>query len=141
MKVCSIYQSEDSQNNLLSLFSHSVSAGFPSPADDGIERKLDLNKSLIKHPAATFFVRVEGESMKDAGIYNQDLLIVDRSITPKENHVVLAVINGEFTVKKIKKSKSKLFLLPENEKFKPIEITEEMDFSIWGIVTYAIHSL
>jgi DNA polymerase V len=141
MNVKSILKGTSNSSLHLPSFSAPVSAGFPSPADDLIDKKLDLNEALIAHPAATFFVRVQGESMKDAGILDDDLLVVDRSLTPKNGQVVVAVINGEFTVKKIKKDKNRLFLIPENKKFSPLEITEEMDFMIWGVVTYAIHSL
>lgn len=141
MKVESIFKSEGDLKLSLPSFLASVSAGFPSPADDLIDKKLDLNEALIAHPAATFFVRVQGESMKDVGILNEDLLIVDRALSAKTGQVVVAVINGEFTVKKIKKEKERLFLLPENKDFSPLEITEEMEFMIWGVVTYAIHTL
>lgn len=139
MHVTHIYKNNPLTQNALPIFTAPVSAGFPSPADDYIEKKLDLNEELIKHPAGTFFVRVQGDSMKDAGILNGDLLIVDRSLTPKEGQVIVAVLNGEFTVKRIKRIQKKLFLLPENENYKPIEIIEGMDFRIWGVVTYAIH--
>lgn len=141
MNVKSILKCTSNLELSLPSFLAPVSAGFPSPAEDLIDKKLDLNEALIAHPAATFFVRVEGESMKDGGILDKDLLIVDRSLNPKNGQVVVAVINGEFTVKKIKKDKNRLFLMPENKKFSPLEITEEMDFRIWGVVTYAIHSL
>ncbi|MCP5505995.1 MAG: translesion error-prone DNA polymerase V autoproteolytic subunit [Chlamydiales bacterium] len=124
----------------LPLFSNKVCAGFPSPAEDHLEQKLDLNQFLIKHPAATFFVKVEGDSMKGGGILNGDLLIVDRAITPQNGQVIVAVLNGEFTLKRIKKEGSRLFLKPENPSFPLIEVTEEMDFQVWGVVTYAIHS-
>lgn len=129
------------KENALILFEHPISAGFPSPADDLIDKKLDLNEALIKQPAATFFVKVQGDSMKDAGILNGDLLIVDRSISPKSGQVVVALINGEFTVKKIQKKGKELFLQPQNPSYKEIKITKEMDFVVWGVVTYAIHSL
>ena len=123
------------------VFASTVKAGFPSPAEDFIEERLDLNEKCIKHPAATFFVRVSGSSMLNAGIRNNDLLIVDRSIEPSNNKVVIAVINGEFTVKRVEKANGKVFLMPENKNFKPIEITEDMDCKIWGVVTHVIHSV
>ncbi|MBN1495082.1 translesion error-prone DNA polymerase V autoproteolytic subunit [Candidatus Peregrinibacteria bacterium] len=123
------------------VFQSTVSAGFPSPAEDFIEETLDLNEKCIKHPAATFFVRVSGSSMINAGIKNNDLLIVDRSIEPSNNKVVIAVINGDFTVKRVEKINEKVFLMPENKNFKPIEITEDMDCKIWGVVTHVIHSV
>jgi len=123
------------------LFAGSVSAGFPSPADDYIEGKLDLNEYLIQHPAATFFVRTAGDSMIDAGIHPGDILIVDRAIEPVDNSVVIAAVHGELTVKRIRKSGSKLFLVPENGCYEPLEVTEEMDVEVWGVVTTVIHSL
>jgi len=125
----------------LPLYSTRVAAGFPSPADDYIEARLDLNEHLIKHPAATFFVRVEGNSMIGAGIHENDILIVDRSIKPTDGKVVIAVINGELTVKRLKLAQNKVFLLPENDLFAAIEINEEMEFNIWGVVTNVIHSV
>lgn len=123
------------------LYESRVSAGFPSPADDYIEAKLDLNQYLVKHPAATFFVRVEGDSMIGAGIFPEDILVVDRSLTPKDGKIVIAVINGELTVKRLKQARNKVVLMPENDAFSPIEITEEMNFSIWGVVTAVVHSV
>jgi len=123
------------------VFASPVKAGFPSPAEDFIEERLDLNEKCIKHPAATFFVRVSGSSMLNAGIRNNDLLIVDRSIEPSNNKVVIAVINGDFTVKRVETINKKVFLMPENKNFKPIEITEDMDCKIWGVVTHVIHSV
>ncbi|MBU4036735.1 MAG: translesion error-prone DNA polymerase V autoproteolytic subunit [Proteobacteria bacterium] len=123
------------------LFMVPVTAGFPSPADDYIEGKLDLNKYLIKHPAATFFVKVAGDSMIDAGIHPGDILIVDRAIEPADRKVVIAVIEGELTVKRIRMIKGKIYLMPENENYKPIEIEKEMKFDVWGVVTNVIHPL
>jgi DNA polymerase V len=118
-----------------------VSAGFPSPAEDYIEGKLDLNKHLIKHPAATFFVRVTGDSMIDAGIHPGDILIVDRAIEAVNKKVVVAVIDGELTVKRIRHTKSGLILSPENENYSPIAIDKDAAFEIWGVVTSVIHKL
>ncbi|MBA3036641.1 MAG: translesion error-prone DNA polymerase V autoproteolytic subunit [Desulfobacterium sp.] len=123
------------------LFMVPVTAGFPSPAEDYIEGKLDLNKYLIKHPAATFFVKVAGDSMIDAGIHPGDILIVDRAIEPADRKVVIAVIEGELTVKRIRMIKGKIYLMPENENYKPIEIEKEMKFDVWGVVTNVIHPL
>jgi DNA polymerase V len=118
-----------------------ISAGFPSPAEDFIERKLDLNEYLIKNPTATFFVKVSGHSMINAGIHDGDILVVDRSMEPVNNKIVIGVVNGEFTVKRLLKKNNKLFLMPENADYKPIEINESMDVSIWGVVTYTIRKL
>jgi DNA polymerase V len=123
------------------LFLVPVAAGFPSPAEDYLEGKLDLNKYLIKHPAATFFVRVTGDSMIAAGIHPGDILIVDRSIEPADKKVVIAVIEGELTVKRIRRLKGKIVLMPENENYKPLPIDAEMNFEIWGVVTNVIHPL
>lgn len=125
----------------LPLYASSVSAGFPSPADDYIETALDLNEHLIKHPNATFFVRVSGESMINAGIYDQDVLIVDRSLTPKQSDIVIAVLDGELTVKRLKLEGEKITLLPENPDYPAIPITKVMSFTIWGVVTTVIHSV
>lgn len=135
-----IHPPETDKSLRLPLFSNKVRAGFPSPAEDHLEQKLDLNQFLIKHPAATFFVRVEGDSMKNGGISHGDLLIVDRAITPQNGQIIVAVLNGEFTLKRIKKEGNRLFLKPENPFFPLIEVTEEMDFQVWGVVTYTIHS-
>ncbi|HEV2802403.1 MAG TPA: translesion error-prone DNA polymerase V autoproteolytic subunit [Pyrinomonadaceae bacterium] len=123
------------------LFLASVSAGFPSPAEDYIEGRLDLNRHLIKHPAATFFVRVAGDSMIGAGIHPGDILVVDRALEPQDSNVVIAVIDGELTVKRISQRHGKLFLVPDNQAYEPLEILEEMEFEVWGVVTSVIHNL
>tara|TARA_B100000287_G_scaffold19209_1_gene19263 strand:+ start:274 stop:777 length:504 start_codon:yes stop_codon:yes gene_type:complete len=125
----------------LPLYSCKISAGFPSPADDHLEKKLDLNSHLIKHPAATFFVRVNGDSMMNAGINDNDILIVDRSLKPSHGKIVIAVVDGQMTVKRLFKRSGKLILMPENKHFKPIEITDSMTVEIWGVVVTAIHSV
>jgi DNA polymerase V len=139
--VTKIYRSEKGGLQELPLFTARISAGFPSPADDYIDRKLDLNEYLIKHPAATFFVRVQGDSMIDAGIHSGDILIVDRALEPADGKIVIAVLYSELTVKRIKKTKTKLSLLPENPAFKPIEVTPEMGLEVWGVVTHVIHTV
>ncbi len=121
------------------LYASAVSAGFPSPADDYLELSLDLNQYLIKHPAATFYVRVKGDSMINAGIHDGDLLIVDKSVEPENNDVVVCVINGEFTVKRLKKVNEEIYLIPENSHYQAVKISENMDFQVWGVVTYTIH--
>jgi DNA polymerase V len=121
------------------LFIISVPAGFPSPAEDFIEGPLDLNRYLIHHPAATFFVRVIGDSMTGVGIYPNDLLIVDRAVDPISGSIVIAVINGDLTVKRLHQSGQSIALLPENPAYQPIEITPAMTFEIWGVVTKSIH--
>ena len=121
------------------VFLDKISAGFPSPATDYMENKLDLNEYLIKHPAATFIVKANGSSMVNADIYSGDLLIVDRSIIPKNDNIVIASIFGELTVKKIKKKDKSFFLVSANEDYPSIEVKEEMECFIWGVVTYIIH--
>ena len=123
------------------LFQAPVSAGFPSPADDFLEGRLNLNRHLVKHPAATFFVRASGDSMIRAGIYSGDLLVVDRSLEPLDGKIVIAVLNGELTVKRLRRLQGRLLLMPENDCYTPIEVHSTMDFRIWGVVTYVIHAL
>lgn len=123
------------------IYGHKVAAGFPSPADDYIEGQLDLNEHLIPHKEATFFLRVAGDSMLNAGIHSGDLLVVDRSIEPRNNKIVIAAVDGELTVKRLSIKRGKTWLLPENEAFSPIEIRDEQDMVIWGVVTSVIHSL
>ena len=120
-------------------FENGVSAGFPSPAEEHTQSKIDLNNLLIENPSATYYVRVNGDSMLGAGILSGDLLIVDRSIEVTNNCIVVAHLDGEFTVKRIKKIKKKTFLQAENNNYKPIEITKEMDFELFGVVAHAIH--
>jgi DNA polymerase V len=119
----------------------SVSAGFPSPALDFMENRIDLNKALSDNPLATFFIRVEGNSMIDAGIENRDVLVVDRSIEPANKKIAICFIDGEFTVKRLKLEKDGLWLMPENKKYSPIKVSDENQFLIWGIVTYVIKKL
>lgn len=123
------------------LFAERVAAGFPSPADDYLEGQLDLNEYLIQHPAATFFVRVTGDSMIGAGIHSGDILIVDRALEAIDRKVVIAVVNGELTVKRLRKQKGKLVLMPENDRCQSIVIEDGMDLEIWGVVTNVIHAL
>ncbi len=127
------------KKNATPLFLDSVSAGFPSPATDYLENKLDLNDYLVKHPAATFIVKASGPSMIDAGILSGDLLIVDRSIAPKNDNIVIASLFGDLTVKKLRKKGSTLFLISANNEYPSIEVKEEMECFIWGVVTYVIH--
>ena len=122
-------------------YSSAVTAGFPSPADDYLESKLDLNDYLIKHPSATFFVRVVGDSMVNAGIHNNDIIIVDRSIKPKHGKIIVAALDGQMTVKRLYRRDKKVILLPENKLFKPIEISDSMEIVIWGVATNVIHAL
>jgi len=118
-----------------------VAAGFPSPADDYIENSLDLNEHLIDHPAATFFVKVSGDSMTGAGINSGDILIVDRAVTAVNRSIVVAVVNGEFTVKRLIRCGKGIQLFPENPAYSPVEISGEMDFEVWGVVMHVIHTV
>lgn len=136
-----IYRPDQSTKSSQPLFVANVPAGFPSPADDYKEEKLDLNKYLIKNPAATYFVRVTGDSMIGAGIHSGDLLVVDRSIEPVDKKVVIANINGELTVKRIRIRNNKITLEPENSGFPTQEIKPGTEFEVWGVVTNVIHAL
>ena len=122
----------------LPFFQSLVQAGFPSPAEDFTDTKLDLNQFLIKHPSSTFFVRVAGDSMIEAGIFENDLVIVDRSLTPTSGQIILAVVEGEFTIKKFVKQKNDIWLYPANSNYQPLKILEGTVFQVWGVVTYTI---
>jgi DNA polymerase V len=122
----------------LPLASFPVSAGFPSPADDHLEGTLDLNEYIIRHPAATFYVRASGESMRGAGIFDGDLLIVDRAAACTDGAIVVARLGDEFTLKRILKKGSRIFLRPENDAYPPIEVTEDSDCEIWGRVVGSV---
>ncbi len=125
----------------LPLLPSAISAGFPSPALDFVDLTIDLNKHLIKHPSATFYGRVKGESMKDAGIHDADLLVIDKSLDPVDGKIAVCYIDGEFTLKRIKLTKEGLWLMPANDKYKPIKIEEFNDLRIWGVVTHVIKSV
>lgn len=118
----------------LPYYQNKVKAGFPSPANDYLEERIDLNKELIRHPLSTFIIESEGDSMVNAFIPPKAKLLVDRSVTPKNGDIVLAVINGEFTVKYLKRNDFKCWLIPANKKYKEIEVTQEMDMQVWGVV-------
>ena len=137
--ILSIINIEADKKTNTPMFLDSVSAGFPSPATDYLENKLDLNEYLVKHPTATFIVKASGPSMIEAGILSGDLLIVDRSITPNNENIVIASIFGDLTVKKLRKKGSSLFLVSANNEYSSIEVKEEMECFIWGVVTYVIH--
>jgi DNA polymerase V len=123
------------------LFLWRVAAGFPSPAEDWLEQRLDLNTFLIAHPAATFFVYVRGDSMRGAGIHQGDLLIVDRAVEARHNHVIVAVLDGEFTVKRLQIVRGKVILKAEHPDYSPLEVSASSDFQVWGVVTFVIHPL
>ena len=132
---------DNSQDLELPLFDTKVQAGFPSPAEDHLEQRLDLNSLVIENPSATFFVRVAGESMKDIGITDGDILVVDRSIESWENRIVVAVIDSEFTIKRFTSRNETVILEAENPDYPPIRITEEMDFFVWGVVCWTLKKL
>lgn len=136
-----IYRNIPAEVVLYPLFCTRISAGFPSPADDYIENSLDLNQYLVKHPAATFFVRVTGDSMTGAGINSGDILIVDRSLTAVSGSIIVAIFNGEFTVKKLVRLGSAVYLFPENPAYEPIAVTDGSEFEVWGVVMHVIHSM
>jgi len=141
MNIDAVYAPDLSTRYALPIFLGRLPAGFPSPTDDYLEGKLDLNRHLIKHPAATFFVRVTGDSMIGAGIHSGDLLMVDRSLEPADKNVVVAVLDGELTVKRLFKQNGIVRLLPENLHYQPIEIAPQQTIEIWGVVTSVIHAL
>ncbi|MCA0402257.1 MAG: translesion error-prone DNA polymerase V autoproteolytic subunit [Proteobacteria bacterium] len=129
----------DETSYAIPLYSSKVQAGFPSPADDYIERYLDLNAEYIKHPSATFLVTATGESMIEAGIFEGDVLLVDKSLEATDGSIVIAALNGELTVKRLSHRNGCAQLLPANPKFPPIDITEELDVVIWGVVILVLH--
>ncbi len=137
-KILDFYFPDYTNSLDLPLFDIRISAGFPSPADDFIELTINLNKELIKNKDTTFFARVKGHSMKNAGIFDGDLLIIDKSLEPQDGKIAICQIDGEFTVKRIKKETDFYWLIAENEDYKPIKVTTENDFMIWGIVTNSI---
>ena len=120
------------------LVEQGISAGFPSPADDFTEVRISLDKELIKNKEATFYARVSGDSMVGAGLDDGDLLVIDRSLSPENGKIAICFIDGDFTVKRIKKEKGKFYLIPENKKYKAIELNEDNELIIWGVVEYVI---
>jgi len=141
MKGTHVYTTSQRAIATYPLFDSPVSAGFPSPADDYIEQDIDLHDYLVKNPPATFLVRAEGDSMEGAGIFSGDILIVDKSLSPKHGNVVIAVVDGDLTVKRLNKTPKGIILTPENDSYSPIHISNEEDLTIWGVVTNVIHSL
>ena len=123
------------------MYSNKVAAGFPSPADDYLEDKIDLNQYLVKHPASTFLVRASGESMINAGIFPDDISVVDRSLKTEDGQVVIAVVDNELTVKRYRKRGKKILLEPENDEFDPIDIAAESEEFVRGVVTNVIHNM
>lgn len=123
------------------LFGHSIRAGFPSPADDYVADTLDLNDHLMPRKEASFLLKAKGDSMIGVGIHDGDILVVDRSITASDGCVVIATVDGQFTVKTLEKKRGKIRLLPANSEFQPIEFKDEQELQIWGVVTNVVHSL
>lgn len=140
-KKLTFFKPELNSTIKLPFVNHGVSAGFPSPAMDFMESSIDLNQVLVENPIATFYVQVDGNSMIDAGIQDKDLLVVDRSLEPRNNKIAICLLDGEFTVKRIRLENNELFLMPENPSYQPIQVTEENQLIIWGIVTYVIKKL
>ncbi|HAB27868.1 MAG: peptidase S24 [Xanthomarina sp.] len=135
------FQADVSSELKLPYVVNGISAGFPSPADDFLDINIDLNKHLIKNPSTTFYGRVRGDSMKDAGIHDGDLLIIDKSLEPTNNKIAVCFIDGEFTVKRISIEKDVVWLIAENKNYEPIKVTKDNDLVIWGIVTTVIKNL
>jgi DNA polymerase V len=123
------------------LAGEAVPAGFPSPAEEYLEKRLDLNELLVARPEATYFVRVSGDSMIGAGIHHGDLLVVDRSLAPKPGNVIIALVDGEFTVKRLRRTAIGLELAPENPEYDSIPLSEETDFQVWGVVLHVVHKV
>lgn len=133
-----IYRAELDTELVLPIADGGIKAGFPSPAQDFMDLSIDLNKELVKHPSSTFYGRVKGDSMIDAGIYDGDILIIDKSLYPKDGDMAVCFIDGEFTIKYIQIEEKVIWLIPANKNYQPIKVTEENDFLIWGIVTFSI---
>ena len=140
-KQCKKEQTVNIKTMKVTLYLNPVCAGFPSPASDYLEGEIDLNRYLIKNPPATFIVKSQGNSMLQAGIHSNDLLIVDRSIKPKNNSIVIASIDGELIVKRIKISGKQFLLTSDNKEYRSIKINNESDVFLWGIVTKVIHNV
>jgi DNA polymerase V len=137
--VGQVYAPDIFQPLELPQFLEAVPAGFPSPAEDFLQEKLDLNRHLIQHPHATFFSRVQGDSMTEAGIHSGDLLIVDRALEATGGQVVIAAVDGELTVKRLVKRGKHVYLQAANPNYPPLKIRSETHCVVWGVVTYAIH--
>lgn len=139
-KNLEIYSCSTQEELFLPLISEGISAGFPSPAMDFEDVAIDLNKELIKNPPSTFFGRVKGHSMKDAGIFNNDLLVIDKSLQISNNKIAVCYIDGEFTIKRVSIEKECVWLRPENDSYKPIKVTPDNELIIWGIIIHSIKS-
>lgn len=140
-KKLHFFNPDFSQPKKISFIDTGIKAGFPSPAADFEEERISLDQFLIKNPEATFFAKASGDSMINAGINDGDLLVIDRSLEAQNNTIAVCYIDGEFTVKRIKIEKEKIYLQPENKDYKPIEITKENELIIWGVITYVVKQL
>ncbi len=135
------YVPNEEQNEGVPLSKNTVSAGFPSPADDFKEKRISLDKTLIKNKEATFYARVSGESMIGAGLDDGDLLVIDRSLDPEHGKIAVCYLDGEFTVKRLHMEKKAITLMPANDSYKPIKVPNGSDLIIWGVVTYVIKAV
>ncbi len=135
------YSPDTSKKPDVWLAEEGISAGFPSPADDFKEVRISLDKVVVKNKAATFYARVAGQSMVGAGLDDGDLLVIDRSLEPTDGKIAVCFIDGEFTVKRLKVDKDCVWLIPENEQYKPLQVTEDNDLIIWGIVTHVLKAV
>lgn len=133
-----IFSADVSSSLALPYADNGIQAGFPSPAQDYINESIDLNREIVRHPAATFYGRVEGDSMIDEGIEGGDILVIDRSLEPADGDLAVCCVDGEFTLKRIKLERERIWLIPSNEAFDPILVTPDKQFEIWGVVTYTI---
>ena len=126
------------ESHSIPLTNNSISAGFPSPADDFKEIRISLDKEIVRNEEATFYARVDGDSMQGAGLSDGDLIVIDRSQEPKNGSIAVCFLDGEFTVKRLKLKNQEVYLMPENSRYSPIKIDEGSELSIWGIVTYVV---
>lgn len=135
------FYSADTSTALALPFAAAISAGFPSPAAAYLEMTLDLNRELVNNPSSTFYGRVRGDSMIDAGIHDGDILVIDKSLEPANNKRAICYIDGHFTLKTLMVSKGEVWLKPENREYQPIRITQDNDFVVWGVVTHVIYKV
>lgn len=135
------FRPEESEPMEVPLAGNGVRAGFPSPAEDHAEKRLDLARLIVKHPEATFYARVEGDSMQDECVEDGDLLVVDKSLRPEDGSLAVSYLDGEFTLKRVRIEEGKIRLVPSNGKYPVIEVSPENDFRIWGVVTYVVKQI
>lgn len=140
MIVTELHPAEVTVEQALPVAEVAIQAGFPSPAEDYVQERIDLNQELIEHPAATYFVRVSGHSMIEAGIHDGDVLIVDRALEPTDGRIVVAAVDGELTVKRLRTDDGEVRLAAENEEYEDLPVTRMNDVTVWGVVTHAVHS-